>query len=163
MWFSCSSLPELLEKKRLIDLHTNVATAVLDHIKVLSGSLVCRRWCEAAVVKRLTGLSLQSRKLDVYFEYEEKLLSKSTLDKSLLDIITDPDGTHTCTRMHMRVDSHAWTHTCMWMHMHKNAHKHTNVIFKLTKFNGFWTKRVYLPEEQIKMLHLRVCFYLILF
>lgn len=30
----CSSLPELLEKKRLIDLHTNVATAVLDHIKV---------------------------------------------------------------------------------------------------------------------------------
>uniref|UniRef100_A0A4W4DYM9 Sec1 family domain-containing protein 1 n=2 Tax=Electrophorus electricus TaxID=8005 RepID=A0A4W4DYM9_ELEEL len=61
-----SSLPELLEKKRLIDLHTNVATAVLDHIK--------------------------SRKLDVYFEYEEKLMSKSTLDKSLLDIITDPDA-----------------------------------------------------------------------
>lgn len=31
---TCSSLPELLEKKRLIDLHTNVATAVLEHIKV---------------------------------------------------------------------------------------------------------------------------------
>ncbi|KAM9355045.1 sec1 family domain-containing protein 1 [Pholidichthys leucotaenia] len=61
-----SSLPELLEKKRLIDLHTNVATAVLDHIK--------------------------SRKLDVYFEYEEKLMSKSVLDKSLLDIISDPDA-----------------------------------------------------------------------
>ncbi|KAG7511277.1 sec1 family domain-containing protein 1 [Solea senegalensis] len=61
-----SSLPELLEKKRLIDLHTNVATAILDHIK--------------------------SRKLDVYFEYEEKLMSKSTLDKSLLDIISDPDA-----------------------------------------------------------------------
>ncbi|KAM9787462.1 sec1 family domain-containing protein 1 isoform X3 [Syngnathus typhle] len=61
-----SSLPELLEKKRLIDLHTNVATAVLDHIK--------------------------SRKLDLYFEYEEKLMSKSTLDKSLLDIISDPDA-----------------------------------------------------------------------
>lgn len=27
------SLPELLEKKRLIDLHTTVATAVLDQIK----------------------------------------------------------------------------------------------------------------------------------
>lgn len=27
------SLPELLEKKRLIDLHTTVATAILDHIK----------------------------------------------------------------------------------------------------------------------------------
>lgn len=37
----------------------------------------------------------QSRKLDVYFEYEEKLMSKSTLDKSLLDIISDPDGTNT--------------------------------------------------------------------
>ncbi|MED6291042.1 Sec1 domain containing protein 1 [Characodon lateralis] len=61
-----SSLPELLEKKRLIDLHTNVATAVLDHIK--------------------------SRKLDVYFEYEEKLMSKSNTDKSLLDIISDPDA-----------------------------------------------------------------------
>ncbi|XP_069586366.1 sec1 family domain-containing protein 1 [Ranitomeya imitator] len=61
-----SSLPELLEKKRLIDLHTNVATAVLEHIK--------------------------TRKLDVYFEYEEKLMSKSTLDKSLLDVISDPDA-----------------------------------------------------------------------
>uniref|UniRef100_A0A8C5QX67 Sec1 family domain-containing protein 1 n=1 Tax=Leptobrachium leishanense TaxID=445787 RepID=A0A8C5QX67_9ANUR len=61
-----SSLPELLEKKRLIDLHTNVATAVLEHIK--------------------------TRKLDQYFEYEEKLMSKSTLDKSLLDIISDPDA-----------------------------------------------------------------------
>ncbi|XP_028677110.1 sec1 family domain-containing protein 1 [Erpetoichthys calabaricus] len=61
-----SSLPELLEKKRLIDLHTNVATAVLEHIK--------------------------TRKLDVYFEYEEKLMSKSTLDKSLLDMISDPDA-----------------------------------------------------------------------
>lgn len=39
----------------------------------------------------------QSRKLDVYFEYEEKLMSKSTLDKSLLDIISDPDGTNTHT------------------------------------------------------------------
>uniref|UniRef100_A0AAZ1X1N3 Sec1 family domain-containing protein 1 n=1 Tax=Oreochromis aureus TaxID=47969 RepID=A0AAZ1X1N3_OREAU len=33
-----------------------------------------------------------SRKLDVYFEFEEKLMSKSTLDKSLLDIISDPDA-----------------------------------------------------------------------
>lgn len=34
----------------------------------------------------------QARKLDVYFEYEEKIMSKTTLDKSLLDIISDPDG-----------------------------------------------------------------------
>jgi len=30
-----SSLPELLEKKRLLDLHTNIATALLDQIKVI--------------------------------------------------------------------------------------------------------------------------------
>lgn len=29
-----SSLPELLEKKRLVDLHMNIATAMLEHIKV---------------------------------------------------------------------------------------------------------------------------------
>jgi len=61
-----SSLPELLEMKRLIDMHTNVATALLEHIK--------------------------ARKLDVYFETEEKLMSKSVLDKSILDIISDPDA-----------------------------------------------------------------------
>ncbi|XP_022409293.1 sec1 family domain-containing protein 1 [Delphinapterus leucas] len=37
-----SSLPELLEKKRLIDLHTNVATAVLEHIKGFPGGAVVR-------------------------------------------------------------------------------------------------------------------------
>lgn len=61
-----SSLPELLEKKRLIDMHTNIATAILSQIK--------------------------ARKLDLYFETEEKLMSKSTLDTSLLDIITDPEA-----------------------------------------------------------------------
>ncbi|XP_072169857.1 sec1 family domain-containing protein 1-like [Diadema setosum] len=61
-----SSLPELLEKKRQIDMHMNVATALLDHIK--------------------------ARKLDVYFELEEKLMSKQTLDKSLMDVISDPDA-----------------------------------------------------------------------
>lgn len=46
-------------------------------------------------VSRVCAVLPQSRKLDVYFEYEEKLMSKSTLDKSLLDIISDPDGTNT--------------------------------------------------------------------
>ena len=45
-----TSLPELLERKRLIDLHTTVATAILERIK--------------------------ERKLDVYFEVEEKIFSK---------------------------------------------------------------------------------------
>ena len=61
-----SSLPELLEKKRLIDMHTNIATALLDQIK--------------------------SRKLDIYFESEEKMMSKSVLDKSLMDLISDPEA-----------------------------------------------------------------------
>ena len=34
--FVHSSLPELLEKKRLVDLHTNVATAILEQIKVIN-------------------------------------------------------------------------------------------------------------------------------
>ena len=37
-----SSLPELLEKKRLIDMHTNIATGMLEHIKVSSDNhLIC--------------------------------------------------------------------------------------------------------------------------
>lgn len=60
-----SSLPQLIEKKRLIDMHTNVATAILNCIK--------------------------SRKLDTFFELEEKIMSKATLDRSLLEIISDPD------------------------------------------------------------------------
>lgn len=58
-----SSLPELLERKRLIDQHTNIATALLEQIK--------------------------ARKLDVYFENEEKLMGKSVLDQSLMDMIND--------------------------------------------------------------------------
>jgi len=54
-----------LERKRLIDLHTNVATAVLDQIKL--------------------------RKLDAFFEAEEKLMSKQLPDRSLLEMIKDPE------------------------------------------------------------------------
>lgn len=51
----------------------------------------------------------KSRKLDVYFEYEEKLMSKSTLDKSLLDIISDPDGRNTHTHIHTQ-----WLSKTLW-------------------------------------------------
>lgn len=60
-----NSLPQLLERKRLIDMHTTIATAVLSYIK--------------------------QRKLDTFFELEEKIMSKASLDKSLLEIIADPD------------------------------------------------------------------------
>ena len=49
-----SSLPKL-EKKRLIDMHCSLATSVLDCFKL--------------------------RRLDVFFELEEKIMSGTTLDK----------------------------------------------------------------------------------
>lgn len=60
-----NSLPQLLEMKRLIDMHTTIATGILNFIK--------------------------SRRLDTFFEIEEKIMSKQTLDRSILDIINDPD------------------------------------------------------------------------
>ncbi|KAL5279320.1 SCFD1 family protein [Megaselia abdita] len=60
-----NSLPELLEKKRLIDLHTKIATSILNFIK--------------------------SRRIDSFFELEEKIMSKSTLDRPLLDLLKDPE------------------------------------------------------------------------
>lgn len=61
-----NSLPQLLEKKRLIDMHTTIATAVLNAIKL--------------------------RRLDTLFEYEEKVMAGTTLEKPLLDIITDAEA-----------------------------------------------------------------------
>ncbi|XP_067939392.1 sec1 family domain-containing protein 1-like [Watersipora subatra] len=61
-----SSLPELLQKKRFLDMHTTIATALLDSIK--------------------------ARKLDLYFETEEKLMSRSNLETSLLEILNDPEA-----------------------------------------------------------------------
>lgn len=60
-----NSLPQLMEKKRLIDMHTKIATAILNCIK--------------------------ERRLDSYFELEEKIMSKQTLDKPLLELLKDPE------------------------------------------------------------------------
>ena len=60
-----NSLPQLLEMKRLIDMHTTIATGILNSIK--------------------------SRRLDTFFEIEEKIMSKQTLDGGILDIINDPE------------------------------------------------------------------------
>ena len=64
-----SSLPALLEKKRLIDMHTSLATAMLDQIKL--------------------------RKLDVFFELEEKILSRQALDRSLMQVNRNMSSTVT--------------------------------------------------------------------
>ncbi|KAJ2950086.1 hypothetical protein O0L34_g11427 [Tuta absoluta] len=63
-----NSLPQLMEKKRLIDMHTTIATAILNAIK--------------------------SRRLDSFFELEEKIMSKSTAveSKTVLDLISDPSA-----------------------------------------------------------------------
>ncbi|XP_051167118.1 protein sly1 homolog [Leptopilina boulardi] len=58
-----NSLPQLMELKRLIDMHTSIATGILNAIKL--------------------------RRLDTYFEIEEKIMSKQTLDAGILDIIND--------------------------------------------------------------------------
>ena len=60
-----NSLPQLLEKKRLIDMHTTIATAILNFIK--------------------------QRKFDTFFELEEKIMSKANVEKNLADILTDPE------------------------------------------------------------------------
>lgn len=66
-----SSIPELTKKKRMIDLHTNIATALLDQIK--------------------------DRGLDGYFQVEEELLSRpSNFDvERVLAILRDVRGTPT--------------------------------------------------------------------
>ncbi|XP_014208525.1 protein sly1 homolog isoform X1 [Copidosoma floridanum] len=60
-----NSLPQLLEMKRLIDMHTTIATGILNAIK--------------------------NRRLDTFFEIEEKIMSMQTLDRSILDVINDPE------------------------------------------------------------------------
>lgn len=60
-----NSLPQLMEKKRLIDMHTKIATSILNFIK--------------------------SRRLDSFFELEEKIMSKLQLDRTLADVFNDPE------------------------------------------------------------------------
>ncbi|XP_017876919.1 protein sly1 homolog [Ceratina calcarata] len=60
-----NNLPQLLEMKRLIDMHTSIATGILNYIK--------------------------SRRLDTFFELEEKIMCRQTLDRSVLETISDPD------------------------------------------------------------------------
>ncbi|XP_055547937.1 protein sly1 homolog [Wyeomyia smithii] len=60
-----NSLPQLMEKKRLIDMHTKIATSILNFIK--------------------------TRRLDSFFELEEKIMSKQALDRALIEVLRDPE------------------------------------------------------------------------
>jgi len=72
-----NSLPQLMEKKRLIDMHTKIATNILTFIK--------------------------SRRLDSFFELEEKIMSKSVLDKALSDLLVDPEFGSTDDKMRLYI------------------------------------------------------------
>lgn len=63
---AAKSLPELSENKRILQKHTTVASAVLDEIK--------------------------NRKLDNFFEIEEKIMNRNLIDRaSLDDMLTNPN------------------------------------------------------------------------
>ncbi|RZF38555.1 hypothetical protein LSTR_LSTR006150 [Laodelphax striatellus] len=80
-----NSLPQLLEKKRLIDIHTTIATGILNAIK--------------------------SRRLDTLFELEEKIMAKASLDKPLMDVISDPDTGTPDDKMRLFIIYYICSHT----------------------------------------------------
>ncbi|XP_054265329.1 protein sly1 homolog [Macrosteles quadrilineatus] len=79
------SLPQLLEKKRLIDMHTTIATGILNAIK--------------------------SRRLDTLFELEEKIMSKQSLDRPLMEILADPETGAPDDKMRLFIIYYICTHT----------------------------------------------------
>uniref|UniRef100_A0A2P2HY43 Sec1 family domain-containing protein 1-like n=1 Tax=Hirondellea gigas TaxID=1518452 RepID=A0A2P2HY43_9CRUS len=58
-----TSLPDLIRKKDNVDKHMSIAMALLEHIK--------------------------KRKLDVFFEVEEKIMGRATLEKPLIEILSE--------------------------------------------------------------------------
>ncbi|XP_063222305.1 protein sly1 homolog [Bacillus rossius redtenbacheri] len=79
------SLPQLLEKKRLIDMHTTIATGILNTIK--------------------------TRRLDTLFEFEEKVMSKAALDRSLMDLLTDPEAGNPDDKMRLFIIYYICSHS----------------------------------------------------
>ena len=108
--FQNSTLPELIELKARIDMHTNIATALLDEIKV--GRRYCRLEYVCLLVPRveswICSLKWRTRWFPshqwytysaFYPDCQLKFLESSITsfiillqDKSVMDIITDPSG-----------------------------------------------------------------------
>lgn len=63
--------------KRELDMHTNIATALLDQIKVKHHlrSQTSTKSDNRTIIFNF----FEKRKLDIYFETEEKLITKATL------------------------------------------------------------------------------------
>lgn len=79
-----SSLPELTERKRIIDKHTNIATALLNQIKVGAGAshlrfslsfIITHVHLCAHLLTHAFAARLQARSLDSYYVLEEELLT----------------------------------------------------------------------------------------
>ncbi|GLH13371.1 Protein sly1 homolog [Gryllus bimaculatus] len=80
-----NSLPQLLDMKRLIDMHTTIATAILNAIK--------------------------TRRLDTLFECEEKVMSKAALDRSIMELLTDPEAGTPEDKMRLFIIYYICTHS----------------------------------------------------
>jgi len=79
-----NTLPQLLEKKRLIDMHTTIATGTI--LKKLKLKKILTR-VFAAILNHI-----KARKLDSFFEVEEKVMGKVALDKGIMEVITDNES-----------------------------------------------------------------------
>lgn len=87
-----SSLPQLLEQKRLLDMHTTIATGKHVLFKQSTVWLLVELIFITFYLKYVAILEqIKQRKLDVLLEVEEKVMSKNVLDRSILDIISDPE------------------------------------------------------------------------
>ncbi|KAK2711884.1 hypothetical protein QYM36_012867 [Artemia franciscana] len=64
MTTAVSSLPQLVEKKKQIEVHISLVQAIMDQVK--------------------------TRHLNVYFELETKIMSKPNVERSLSEILSDP-------------------------------------------------------------------------
>eukprot|EP00051_Salpingoeca_urceolata_P031156 m.10522 g.10522 ORF g.10522 m.10522 type:complete len:632 (-) comp3809_c0_seq1:25-1920(-) len=72
-----SSVPEMLKKKKFLDMHTTLLTTVVDHLK--------------------------ERQLDSYYEMEEEIMNGKKLSRPLIELLSDPAAGTPEDRMRLMV------------------------------------------------------------